>query len=111
MEDCVFCNIANKIIEKELLYEDGEVLAFHDLLPKAPVHLLIISKEHIPSVVNLEDRHQVLAGKMVLVAKKLAEESHISESGYKLIYNVGEDGGQIVPHLHLHLLGGKKLPE
>ena len=111
MENCVFCNIAHKIIEKELLYEDQDIVAFHDLLPKAPVHLLIISKEHIPSVTRLQEKHQSLVGKMILIAKKLAEESNISESGYKLIYNVGKDGGQVIQHLHLHVLGGKKLPE
>jgi histidine triad (HIT) family protein len=109
MENCVFCNIVHKVISKELLYEDGDILAFHDLLPQAPVHLLIVSKEHIPSVTVLEERHQALLGKMVLVAKKLAEESKIDQSGYKLIYNVGKDGGQVIQHLHLHVLGGKKL--
>ena len=111
MDDCVFCNIINKTIDSKLLYEDGEIVVIQDILPKAPVHLLIVPKEHIPSVSKLLPRHEPLSGKMVYVGKDMAEKNGIAESGYKLIFNVGRDGGQVVKHIHLHLLGGKQLPE
>lgn len=110
-DDCVFCNIVNKTIESQFLYEDSEVFAIKDILPKAPVHILIIPKEHLLSINHLESAHQALVGKMVIVAKDLAVKFGVSDSGYRLVFNVGRDGGQIIPHLHLHLLGGKKMAE
>ena len=111
MDDCVFCNIINKTIDAEILYDDGEIFAIKDILPKAPVHMLVIPKEHIISVSKLEPRHEALVGKMIYVAKGLAEKYGIGESGYKLNFNVGRDGGQVIKHLHLHLMGGKQLGE
>lgn len=111
MSDCVFCNIANKTLEKELLYEDDHIVSFRDILPQAPVHLQVVSKEHINSVSHLDSSHEQLVGRMVLVAKQMAEKFGVNETGYKLIFNVGRDGGQVIPHLHLHLLGGKQLGE
>lgn len=111
MHDCVFCNIVNNVIDKELLYEDDAVVAFHDILPKAPVHIQIISKEHIPSIAALTESQKDIPGKMVWAAKQVAEKFKIDQTGYRLIFHVGKDGGQVILHLHLHLMGGKKLPE
>lgn len=109
--DCVFCNIVKKQVQAKIYYEDDFVMVIQDILPKAPVHLLVITKEHIASVTDTKDEHEALLGKMVLAARKVAGEQGIAESGYKLIFNVGRDGGQIIPHIHLHVLGGKKIPE
>ena len=111
MNDCVFCNIVNKTIPKQLLFEDSEFIAFKDVLPKAPIHMLVVTKDHIPSIHHLGDGRQELVGNMIYVAKRLAEKIGIGDSGYKLVFNVGHDGGQVIPHLHLHLLGGKHLGE
>ncbi|TSC53626.1 MAG: HIT family hydrolase, diadenosine tetraphosphate hydrolase [Parcubacteria group bacterium LiPW_39] len=109
MSDCFFCKIVNKEIPAELLYEDDLAVAFRDIRPIAPVHVLIIPKKHIESIVDLED--ETLAGRMIIVAKKLAEQLDIAQDGYKLLFRVGRHGGQEVPHIHLHLLGGARLSE
>jgi len=111
MSDCIFCKIAKKEIPAEFLYEDELVLAFKDVKPIAPVHVLIIPKRHIESIVNLRKADELLVGRMVMAAKDLAEKLQISKKGYKLLFRVGEQGGQEVPHVHLHLLGGAKLSE
>jgi histidine triad (HIT) family protein len=111
MTDCVFCNIVKKTVHSNILYENSEMIVIKDILPKAPVHLLIIPKEHILSMVHIAEKHKTLLGDMFFLAKNMAEQFKISESGYKLIFNVGRDGGQVVPHLHLHLQGGKKMEE
>lgn len=108
---CIFCKIVNKEIPSEIVYEDGDVLAFKDIRPIAPVHVLIIPKKHIESVNELAEDDVNLAGKTILVGKKIAQELQISQKGYKLLFRVGEWGGQEVPHLHLHLIGGAKLAE
>ena len=110
MTDCIFCKIAQKEIPTELLYEDEDVIAFNDIAPKSPVHILIVPKKHIDSVNNLEEENKELLGKLVLVAKDIAKEKGISETGYRLIFNPGRDAGQTVDHIHLHLMGGEKLP-
>ncbi len=109
MDDCIFCQIANKKSPAELEYEDDEIVAFRDINPKAPVHILIVPKRHIASVTELLPGDALLVGDMVLVAKRLAEEKGISEDGYRLVINAGKHSGQVVDHLHLHLLGGKIL--
>lgn len=111
MTDCIFCNIVAKNIPSEILYEDDQVTVIKDIFPKAPVHLLVLSKEHIASITDIAPGHQELLGHMMLVAKEQAVKQGIAESGYKLIFNVGEHGGQVVKHIHLHILGGKKLSE
>lgn len=111
MDDCVFCNIKNKVIEASLVYEDEELFVIKDILPKAPVHFLVIPKEHLPSLNDLAPSREALVGKMIMLAKRLAAEHKVAESGYKLVFNVGKHGGQSVPHLHLHVLGGKQLQE
>ena len=108
--DCIFCKIANKEIQSDILHEDEEVVAFKDIEPKAPVHILIIPKKHISSINNLKEEDEMLIGRLVLIARNLAKENGISETGYRLIFNAGKDAGQTVVHIHLHLIGGIKLP-
>lgn len=109
MDDCIFCKIARKQSPAELEHEDEEIVAFGDINPKAPTHILIVPKKHISSVTELTAEDAPLIGKMILVAKQLAVEKGISEDGYRLVFNAGKHSGQIVDHIHLHLLGGKAL--
>jgi len=110
---CVFCQIINKEIKAEILYESEDVLAFKDVHPLAPIHILIIPKKHIEGINFLGETKDdiLLAGKIIIAAKKLAEKAGIGKKGYKLLFRVGRDGGQEVGHIHLHLLGGAKLSE
>jgi len=107
--DCIFCQIIAGKIPGEILYQDEEVIAFRDIHPMAPTHLLIIPKKHIPSLTHLSETDLPVIGSMVEVANRLAEEEGISETGYRLVVNCGEEGGQLVHHLHMHLLGGRRL--
>jgi histidine triad (HIT) family protein len=107
---CIFCRIAKKEIPAKIVYEDREVLAFDDIEPKAPVHVLIISKKHIASVKDLKTEDKELVGKIFLVASKIAKEKGIAETGYRILMNFGKDSGQTVEHIHFHLIGGHKLP-
>ena len=109
--DCIFCQIVAGKVPSEIVYQDEEVIAFPDINPKAPTHLLIVSKRHIPSLTHLSEAELPLITHMVNVAKRLAKDEGISERGYRLVINCGEEGGQLVPHLHIHFLGGKKLPD
>jgi len=102
--DCIFCKIIKGEIPSVKVFENEKILAFVDINPKAKVHVLIIPKKHIESVKSLEESDKELAGELLLVAKKIAKEKNLE--GYKLIINVGRDGGQLVGHLHLHLLSG-----
>ena len=106
---CIFCQIVDGKLPSDILYQDEEVLAFRDINPRAPVHLLIIPKKHFTSLNQLTEKEMPLMGRMVSVASKLAKSEGISESGYRLVINCGKEGGQLVPHLHLHLLGGRQL--
>lgn len=108
---CVFCKIAKKEIPADIVYEDNEILAFKDANPIAPVHILVIPKKHIETVNDLTEGNVSLISRLVLAAKKIAKELEISEQGYKLLFRVGEYGGQEVPHIHLHLIGGARLYE
>ena len=107
--DCIFCKIVAGEIPSDILYQDEEVIAFRDINPIAPTHLLIVSKKHIPSLLHLTDAEVPLIGHMVTVANRLAREHGVAESGYRLVINCGKEGGQLVPHLHMHLLGGRVL--
>ena len=107
--DCIFCQIASGKLAAEIRYQDAEVVAFKDINPQAPVHLLIIPKRHIPSLAELTEVDLPLMGQLVQVANQLAEEEGLVENGYRLAINYGKWGGQVVPHLHLHLLGGRAL--
>lgn len=108
MDDCLFCKIINKEIESEILYEDEEFIAFPDINPAAPVHILIIPKEHIDSADDIDDENSYLIGKIFIIASKLAKENGL-EKGYRVVNNCKEDGGQSVDHIHFHLLGGRKM--
>ena len=109
--DCIFCQIMAGKIPADILYQDEEVIAFRDINPVAPTHLLIIPKKHIPSLGHLSEAESSLIGDMVNTANQLAKREGISESGYRLVINCGKQGGQLVPHLHLHLLGGRQLSD
>ena len=109
--DCVFCRIVAGEIPSDILYQDEEVIAFHDIRPVASTHLLIIPKRHIPSLTHLSEEDLPLIGHMVNIANQLAKREGIAESGYRLVINCGEQGGQLVPHLHLHLIGGRRLSD
>jgi histidine triad (HIT) family protein len=111
MHDNIFLKIIRKEISADIVYEDAEILAFRDIRPIAPVHILIIPKKPIESMANAEEEDALLIGKMFLTAKHIAQDLNISEKGYKLLVRVGKDGGQEVPHLHIHLIGGAKLTE
>ena len=107
--DCIFCQIVDGEIPAKVLYQDEKVIAFPDINPLAPVHLLIIPRKHIPSLADLSEDDSSLVGEMVNIANQLAKREGISESGYRLAINCGQQGGQGVAHLHLHLLGGRQL--
>jgi len=104
MKDCIFCKIAKKEIPAKVIFEDSTVMVFEDIRPSAPVHILVIPKEHIQSIAHLEGNHKGIISEMIFTAKKIALEKNLA--GYKLVFNVGREGGQVVDHLHLHLLGG-----
>ncbi|OHA14107.1 MAG: histidine triad nucleotide-binding protein [Candidatus Tagabacteria bacterium RIFCSPLOWO2_01_FULL_39_11] len=102
--NCVFCDIVKHKRETYAEYEDDKFMAFNDIKPSAPIHILIVPKKHIDSIKSVDGEHKELLGEMIVLAKKIALEKKLE--GYKLIFNVGRQGGQIVDHLHLHLLGG-----
>jgi len=108
---CIFCQIVAGKVPSEILYQDDQVIAFRDINPQSPIHLIIIPKRHIPSLAHLPQAELPLIGHMVNVANQLAKKEGIAEKGYRLAINCGEQGGQVVPHLHLHLLGGRKLSD
>ena len=108
-ENCIFCKIIAKEIPGELLYQDNLVTAFRDIQPAAPIHILIVPNKHIPSINEVAPEDEALIGHLHLVAQKLALEEGIAERGYRLVINTGDEGGQVVYHLHMHLMGGKKL--
>jgi histidine triad (HIT) family protein len=108
-EDCLFCKIFRQEISAKEVYRDGEVVAFDDIRPVAPTHVLVIPKEHIPSVHELTDRHAAVLARLIEVANRIADERKIDREGYRLVINKGPQAGQSVYHLHLHLLGGRGL--
>ena len=108
MNECLFCKIAAGEIPSKKCFEDEDVLAFYDIDPKAPVHVLIIPKKHIASVADTDESDFMLYARIFSAAKKLAEELGL-EKGYRIVTNIGKDAGQAVAHLHFHLLGGRSL--
>ena len=109
-EDCIFCKIAGKEIQSDMVFEDDEVVAFRDINPQAPVHIQIIPKKHIERVLEIESpEDQALAGKLVSIAGQIAKKEGIADSGYRLVFNCNQDAGQEVFHIHLHLLGGRAM--
>jgi histidine triad (HIT) family protein len=109
--DCIFCKIVTGEIPSDIVYENEEIIAFRDINPQAPVHIIIIPRDHIASLSDLSQSDSALVGRMVMVANKLAKDEGIAEKGYRLVINCGKEGGQLVPHLHLHLVGGRKLSD
>ncbi len=109
MEDCIFCKIINKEVPSTIVYEDEDVIAFKDIHPVTPVHILVIPKKHISSLVDLKEEDEAVIGKIYSVINKIAKQEGILNKGFRVIVNCGEDGGQVVKHIHFHLLGGKKL--
>jgi histidine triad (HIT) family protein len=108
MSDCVFCKIAAGEIPSRKVYEDSELIAFHDIHPAAPVHFMIVPKEHIASLEDCHARHEMLLGRILLLAPVLAKEQGLND-GFKTVINTGRGGGQVVFHLHVHVIGGSKL--
>lgn len=108
MSDCLFCHLVKGKVESKTVYEDNEILAFKDINPQAPVHILIIPKKHIAGLPRLGEEDKALVGKMHLVARKIAEDLSLFQGGFRLVINSGPDAGETVKHLHLHLLGGRK---
>lgn len=111
MEATVFDKIIRKEIPADIVLETDELIAFHDIHPLAPVHVLIIPKRRIETIDDLEDGDAGLAGRMIIAARDIARDLNISRKGYKLLFRVGHDGGQEIPHIHLHLIGGARLSE
>lgn len=106
---CLFCKIANKEIPPKLAYEDDEVMAFHDINPVAATHVLVIPKKHITSLADAADEDQALLGKLLLVAKKVAEQEGRTAEGFRTVINTGPNAGQSVFHIHVHVLGGRAM--
>jgi len=109
VSDCLFCKIAQKEIQSDIIYEDDQVVAFKDINPVAPVHVLIVPKKHISDLTALEPEDAGLIGHIALVAKDLAYKLGVSESGFRLINNCKQHGGQVIYHIHFHLIGGRQL--
>jgi histidine triad (HIT) family protein len=107
--DCIFCRIISGEIPSKIVYQDDDVVAFPDINPATPIHILIVTRKHIPSLADMADADTPLVGKMVKAANKIAGEQGILEKGYRLTINSGADAGQIVPHVHMHLMGGRNL--
>ena len=109
MVDCLFCNMASGKMQVDKLYEDDLLFSIRDIHPRAPVHFMVIPKEHIPSAIDIREHHGPLVAHMIRVANQVAQSEGIAEKGYRLAFNVREYGGQTIYHLHLHVLGGRRL--
>lgn len=109
MSDCIFCKIIAGEIPSEKLYEDDEILAFRDIEPQAPQHIVIIPKKHIQSANEISEENAAVVGKVFVAAAKVAKKLGFAENGYRIVNNCGADGGQTVGHLHFHLLAGRNL--
>jgi histidine triad (HIT) family protein len=107
--DCLFCKIVAGQVPADVVHDDERLLAFRDIHPQAPVHLLVVPKEHIASIADAVQAHRNLLGELLLLARELALAEGIAEAGFRTVINAGRDGGQTVGHLHLHLLGGRSL--
>jgi len=107
--DCLFCRIASGDQPASIVYENDDVVAFEDISPQAPTHLLIIPRDHLESINDLSEDHTDLAGRIITACKEIAESMGFAADGYRVVINCGSDGGQVVPHLHAHLLAGRGL--
>jgi len=108
-DSCVFCRIEAREVPAHIVHESDDVLAFADLNPQAPTHILVIPRRHVASMDDLEESDAGLAGRILLAAAEVARAVGMDETGYRVVVNTGDDGAQTVPHLHLHLLGGRRL--
>ena len=109
MLECVFCNIISGRTPAEFVYQDERIVAFRDINPQAPVHVLVVPRRHIPTANDVTAADQALVGELVLVARKVAEMEGVADSGYRLVLNCNENSGQEIYHLHLHVLGGRRM--
>jgi len=109
LEECIFCKIASKELPANVVYEDEEIIAFKDINPAAPVHILIIPKKHVEKLTDIKKEDEAIIGRIYTVINDIAKSQGIDERGFRVIVNCGEEGGQVVQHLHFHLLGGKHL--
>jgi len=107
--NCLFCKIAHGEIPAAVVFEDTEVVAFRDVNPQAPTHLLVIPKQHIATLNDIDSKHEHLLGRMILTAKKLASTEGFDKAGYRVVFNTNSDGGQTVQHIHLHILAGRSM--
>ena len=107
--DCLFCRIVRKEIPATVVFENADILAFRDIRPQAPAHLLVIPKKHIETLNDTDSADEALLGRMMLVARKLADQEGLAGNGYRLVMNINKAGGQEVWHLHLHVLGGRQM--
>ncbi|WP_346795369.1 histidine triad nucleotide-binding protein [Halomonas sp. Bachu 37] len=105
--DCLFCKIINREIPSDIVYEDDEVLAFNDIAPQAPTHILIVPKQHIATLNDVQEQDLALVGRLQFTAAKLARQLGFAEDGYRVVMNCNEHGGQTVYHIHMHLMGGR----
>ncbi len=106
MNNCIFCKIVRDELTANVVYRDDSVIAFKDINPQAPIHILICPQKHIPTILDISDKDELM--KIFIVANKLASEYNCDESGFRIVVNCKEDAGQAVPHLHFHLLGGRR---
>lgn len=106
MSDCIFCKIINGEITGKFVYQDNNIAAFHDISPKAPVHVLVVPVKHIGSMIDVGTEDEKMLGKLMMKVSQIAVDQKINRSGYKIVINNGQGAGQLVPHLHVHLLGG-----
>lgn len=109
MSDCLFCKMVRREITPDVVYENDDVLAFRDINPQAPTHVLVIPKTHITSLNDIGDADAALIGKLYLAARQIASEAGVADAGYRTLINCGDDGGQSVFHIHLHLLAGRQM--
>lgn len=109
MTECIFCKIARAEMKAQVIYSDEDVVAFRDINPQAPTHVLVIPRKHIPSIADCAPADLPLLAKLLQTSAKIADMESVRESGYRLVLNAGEDAGQAVDHLHVHVLGGRKM--
>ena len=109
MKNCIFCQIVNNKRPARIVYEDEDVVAFHDINPQAPIHILIIPRKHIPQISAMQPEDQLLVGKIIFTGKNLAEQLNIADHGFRMVFNNGRYAGQQIFHIHLHLLGGRPM--
>ena len=107
--DCIFCKIINGEIPAQIIYEDDKVIAFDDISPKAPHHKLIIPRQHLSTLNDIDDDNKDIVGHMAIVAKKIATDLGVADDGYRVVINCNKEGGQVVFHIHMHLLAGRKM--